>query len=143
MTQAVASAGGTKSKTVLIVQTEALVRMEMAWRLKDMQLVVLGASEADEAVDLLEAHPETGLMVTDIRMPGCTDGISLSHQVRFRWPAVRIIVTSGLIGTELCDLPVGSIFLSKPYGPEALKSAVSYMIGRAAPPIADYASLNV
>jgi CheY-like chemotaxis protein len=114
--------------TVLIVENEALVRKELAVRLADMGLIVLVASDADEAIALLDSYPEIEVMFTDIRMPGTMDGVRLAHHVRHRWPPIRIIVASGLINTRLCELPVGSIFLSKPYAPDTLVEALTQMI---------------
>ena len=83
--------------TVLVVENEALVRLEVADRLARLGLLVLVASDADEAIVLLDAHPEIDVLFTDIRMPGSMDGVRLAHHVRNRWPPVRIIVASGMI----------------------------------------------
>jgi CheY-like chemotaxis protein len=56
------------------------------------------------------------------------DGIRLAHHVRDRWPPVRIIVASGMIETELSQLPNDSIFLAKPYAPETLVGALAHMV---------------
>jgi CheY-like chemotaxis protein len=113
--------------TILVVENEALVRLELADRLARPGLIVLIAADADEAIELLDAHPEVEVLFTDVRMPGSMDGIRLAHHVRGRWPPVKIIVTSG-IDAELNDLPGGSLFLSKPYAPESLDHALAQMI---------------
>jgi CheY-like chemotaxis protein len=113
-----------KPATVLIVENEAIVRLELKAQLLDMGLIVLTAADADEAIVLLDAHAEIRLLLTDIRMPGPMDGLRLAHHVRRRWPPVRIIVISGLIDTKLSQLPADSIFLSKPYRPEGLSDAL-------------------
>jgi DNA-binding NtrC family response regulator len=122
-----------KSATVLIVQREGVVALELAARLADMGLTVLQAADADEAVALLDDHSEIKLLVTDVRMAGSVDGIRLAHHVRERWPPVKIIITSGMMGTAASDLPPGTIILPKPYGPEAVANAVSYAMGRSRP----------
>jgi CheY-like chemotaxis protein len=103
-----------KPTTALIVEDEVFVRIELVFRLTDMGLVVLSASDADEAIAILNIHPEIELLLTDITMSGSMDGIRLAHHVRHRWPSVKIIVLSGLIGTPLSDLPRDSIFVPKP-----------------------------
>jgi CheY-like chemotaxis protein len=113
-----------KATTVLIVENEAIIRLELADRLAGMGLIVLTACDADEAIRLLDIHREITLLLTDVMMPGSLDGVRLAHHVRGRWPPVRIIVVSGLINIELADLPDDSIFLPKPYGPEALVEAL-------------------
>lgn len=113
-----------KSCTILIVENEAFIRLELDDQLAEMGYQVLVASDADEAIDLLDAHPEIALMITDIAMPGSMDGIRLAQHVRGRWPPVRIIVTSGLGESLASALPSSSVFLAKPYGPEALQTAL-------------------
>ena len=113
-----------KPATVLIVENEVIVQLELAAQLADMGLIALTASNADEAIAVLDAHAEIRLLLTDIRMPGSMDGLRLAHHVRRRWPPVRIIVISGLIDTKLSQLPVDSIFLPKPYRPDGLNDAL-------------------
>jgi len=128
--------------TVLVVENEALVRLEVADRLARSGLIVLAASDADEAIDLLDAHPEIEVLFTDIRMPGSMDGIRLAHHVRDRWPPVRIIVASGMIETDLSQLPGDSIFLAKPYGPESLAGALAHLMNAGPRPAGPQASLR-
>ena len=118
----------TPSTTVLIVENEAIIRLELATELREMGMVVLTAKDADDAIGILDLHPEIALLVTDIRMPGSMDGLRLAHHVRDRWPPLKIIVASGL-DTDLSQLPAGSVFLAKPYRPEGLSSAVARVAG--------------
>ena len=55
-----------------------------------MGLVVLSASDADEAIALLDTHPEIELLLTDITMPGSMDGVRLAHHVRHRWARAQL-----------------------------------------------------
>lgn len=111
--------------TILIVENEAIVRMELAAQLIDLGLKVLVACDADDAIVLLDSHPEIYLLLTDLTMPGSMDGIRLAHHVRKRWPPIKIIVTSGYPGASLSDLPPGSLFFPKPYAPETLNRALA------------------
>jgi|HubBroStandDraft_1064217.scaffolds.fasta_scaffold465908_1 CheY-like chemotaxis protein len=123
--------------TILIVENEALVRLELADRLAGSGLIVLVACDADEAMVLLDAHPEIEVLFTDVSMPGSMDGIRLAHHVRGRWPPVKIIVASGMPGLESRRLPSGSLFLSKPYAPQALSDALAQMVVGSGPGLAD------
>jgi len=111
--------------TVLIVEDEAILRLELSGRLTEMGFAVLSADDADAAIPLLETHPEIRVLFTDIKMPGSMDGVRLAHQARRRWPPIKIIVASGMIDTDLTTLPDDSIFLSKPYPPEDLAGALA------------------
>lgn len=114
--------------TVLIVDDEAILRLELKSRLTELGMIALVADSADEAIALLENHPEIKVLFTDIRMAGSMDGVRLAHQAYRRWPPIRIIVTSGLIPVDLATLPDDSIFLPKPYHPEDLVGALAEMI---------------
>jgi CheY-like chemotaxis protein len=114
--------------TVLIVEDEAILRLELTGRLRNMGFTVLAADDADEAVVLLETHPEIRVLFTDIKMPGSMDGVRLAHQARRRWPPIKIIVASGMIDTDLTTLPDDSIFLSRPYPPEDLAGALAQLV---------------
>jgi len=114
--------------TILVVENEAIVRMELAAQLGDMGLRVLVASDADEAIILLDAHRDISVLLTDITMPGSMDGLRLAHHVRSRWPPIKIVATSGRVGTGVGDLPLGSTFLAKPYSPETLRQAIAPLL---------------
>jgi CheY-like chemotaxis protein len=122
--------------TVLIVEHEGIVRRELGDQLTDLGFTVLVAGNADEGIALLETHPEIELLLTDIKMPGSMDGIRLAHHVRDRWPPVKIIVVSGMIETQLADLPRGSAFLPKPYDPCGLAEVIGHLTDRKRPPLA-------
>ena len=110
--------------TILVVEDEAIIRIELAARLAEMGFKTLTAGDADEAIALLDANPDITLLFTDIRMPGSMDGLRLANHVRLRWPPVKIIVASGLIDTQLSALPDDSIFLPKPFWPAAVTDAL-------------------
>ncbi len=77
------------ARTLLIVEDEALVRIDLADLLGDMGYEVIEAAGADQAIALLETHPEIVAVITDIQMPGSMDGLALARAVRERWPPSR------------------------------------------------------
>ena len=113
--------------TVLLVEDEALVRLELAVWLEELGLIVLEACDADEAIALLNINPRIDVLLTDIKMPGAMDGIRLAHYLRHRWPPIKVIVLSALIDTLQADLPLDSLFVPKPYDHQKLWGALSYM----------------
>jgi CheY-like chemotaxis protein len=119
---------GYNGVTVLVVEDEVLVRLDIVQSLEDGGFHVLEASNADDAIILLEAHPEVRLMFTDIDMPGSMDGLKLAAAVRNRWPPVQIIVTSGHRAMSDDHLPVVGRFFSKPYDPSRVIQAIHEMI---------------
>jgi CheY-like chemotaxis protein len=114
-----------KPATILLVEDDALVQLELADWLAELGLIVLTADNADQAIALLNTCPQIELLLTDIQMPGSMDGVQLAHRVAELWPPVRIVVGSGIVGTELSALPVGSAFIPKPYDHHSLWRALS------------------
>jgi CheY-like chemotaxis protein len=100
---------------ILVVEDEALLRMNAVEMIEDAGFGVLEAASADEAIELLETRSDIALVFTDIQMPGSMDGIRLAAAVRDRWPPVKIIATSGQFKIRDGDLPDGGRFLAKPY----------------------------
>jgi CheY-like chemotaxis protein len=94
-----------QSCTILIVENEAMVRLELGDQLVETGYRMLVACDADEAIELLDDHSEIALLITDITVPGSMDSVRLAHHVRDRWPPVRIIVTSGMTATATSGLP--------------------------------------
>jgi len=104
-----------RRKTVLVVEDEALLLFSISDELKAQGFLVFEASNADDAVDLLTAHPDIEIVFTDIDMPGSMDGLKLLALVRERWPPVRVIVTSGKKRPTRDMLMDEGWFLPKPY----------------------------
>ena len=110
---------------VLVVEDEPVVRMVAVDALEQAGYVTLEASNADEAIRLLETHSEIRLVFTDVQMPGSMDGIKLAAAVRRRWPPVRIIITSARPKPVMTD---DAVFLPKPYDLSALARQVQAVL---------------
>ena len=65
---------------VLIVEDEFLLRMDAAEFMKKSEFTVYEASNADEAIALLELHGDIRAVFTDIHMPGSMDGLKLKRR---------------------------------------------------------------
>jgi CheY-like chemotaxis protein len=91
---------------------------------KEAGFEVLEATNADEAIVLLEARRDITAVFTDIEMPGSMDGFRLAKAVRGRWPPIKIITTSGRYVLRDGDLPSGGLFLAKPYSSDQISSAL-------------------
>jgi CheY-like chemotaxis protein len=100
---------------ILVVEDDLLLRMDAADIIRDAGFDVLEASNADEAIIILESRNDISVMFTDIQMPGSMDGLKLARAVRGRWPPIKIVTTSGQCVVQAADLPEGGRFLPKPY----------------------------
>jgi two-component system, response regulator PdtaR len=111
--------------TVLVVEDELLMRMNAVALVEEAGFAALEATNADEAITILEARKDIRIVFTDINMPGSMDGLKLAHAIRRRWPPIELILTSGDLQIEEEKLPSRGRFLSKPYRPTELRSALS------------------
>jgi DNA-binding NtrC family response regulator len=104
-----------KKVAVLVVDDEVLVRQVSVVQLEDAGYQVLEASSADEALSVLDSDQSIGVLFTDVNMPGELNGLELARLVHERWPAVRLILTSGRGEISQADMPDDGRFLPKPY----------------------------
>ena len=110
--------------SALVVEDDALVRLDLAETLQADGYKTFEAGDAAEAIAVLAANSEIRVVFTDIQMPGTMDGLALSRYVRMRWPPTIIVVSSGLCSPSRDELPVGAFFLGKPYLPHVLSNVL-------------------
>ena len=118
-------------QTILIVEDEALVRLAAFDLAVEAGYEALEASNADEAIKILESREDIRLIFTDIDMPGTMDGLKLAAYVRTRWPPIKIVVASGKAVVEEGLLPAGSRFFSKPYRDDTLLGTLTELLSEA------------
>lgn len=99
--------------TVLVVEDEALLRMNTVYELSDQGLDVMEAANAREAIDIFKSGRRFECLFTDVDMPGDVDGLELASMVKNAWPPIDIIVTSGHRGSprQTCH-PVACLLAS-------------------------------
>lgn len=114
--------------SVLVVEDEALVRMDIVDALERDGFEVFEAANADEAIMLLVRISRIQVMFTDIDMPGSMDGLKLAAAVADRWPPIKIIVTSGYRKVDIGLLPHVSKFFQKPYNPDLVITTLHEMV---------------
>ena len=113
---------------VLVVEDEALIRLHAVSMIEDAGYEVIEASNADEAIRILEQRTDIHVVFTDIDMPGSLDGLKLARAVRNRWPPIRIIVASGKQTPGPGDIPEDGRFLRKPYSACDVTSALQQVM---------------
>ena len=115
---------------VLVVEDEALIRMNSVEMIREFGFGVVEAVDADEAVSLLESVPDIGVVFTDIQMAGSMDGLRLAAFIRDRWPPVALLITSGKERPFVDDMPTGARFIPKPYSAWQLQEELHSLFGR-------------
>jgi len=115
---------------ILVVEDDLLLRMNAADIIRDAGFDVLEASNADEAIIILESRNDISVVFTDVQMPGSMDGLKLARAVRGRWPPIQIVTTSGQCVVQATDMPEGGRFLAKPYNAMQVSGLLRELTGR-------------
>jgi PAS domain S-box-containing protein len=112
---------------VLIADDEEVVRQLASAVLERLGFEALAASNGREALEAIEARGgRVDVVVLDIAMPAM-GGIEAFHQMRRRWPDLRVLISSGYDEAEaLRQLRGEEIagFLQKPYTATELSDAI-------------------
>ena len=109
-----------KQFTIAVVDDNPAILQLVAKVLRIQGYQVLEAGCGAEAMDAAKRHDKpVDLLLTDIDMPGI-DGVSLSREVRERWPETKVVFMSGGATPD----SVGEPFLSKPFAIRELVALV-------------------
>ncbi|WP_337270803.1 hybrid sensor histidine kinase/response regulator [Oryzifoliimicrobium ureilyticus] len=107
-------------QTVLLVEDDALIRMNTAEILQQSGLIVVEAASAEEAKTALQTIP-IDVLVTDVNLPGAS-GTSLAAEAKLLRPSAMIIYATGdptsIRGEQ------GAVILVKPYDAEGLAAII-------------------
>ena len=109
---------------VLVVEDEFFSRLHAVDLVEAAGFRAIEASNADEAIAILEARKDIRIVFTDIDMPGSMDGLRLARAIRERWPPIELILTSGHVDVTDSDVPERGLFFSKPYRDKEILSAL-------------------
>jgi len=107
---------------VLVVEDEVVLRMAVCAHLREAGFIVIEAVDAEEAAELLSANTSIALLFSDINMPGPADGNDLAAWVASSYPAIRILLTSGIARNG------GPPFIAKPYSFIELQRRIEAML---------------
>jgi two-component system, response regulator PdtaR len=124
-----------ETTVILIVEDEAIIRIATTALLEEAGYTVLEARDADVAVQILDSRNDIRAVFTDIRMPGSLDGLRLTHAIRYRWPSIHLLVTSGLNALTDEEFPRYARFLRKPYAPKDVLKAFADLFSQNPDPI--------
>ncbi|NUO72826.1 MAG: response regulator [Frateuria sp.] len=107
---------------VLLVEDDALIRMDAAEMLRELGHEVLEVEYGPDALAALQGR-HVDVLVTDVGLPGMS-GIELARRVRQLRPGIGLIFATGdteLEGKEACR---DAVFLCKPYDAASLARSV-------------------
>jgi PAS domain S-box-containing protein len=116
------------SERILLVEDDPTVLALTLDVLEGMGYSVLTATNAAEALQVLNSGVEVDLLFTDVVMPGGVSGVSLARTARELRPSLRVLLTSGFVGEsqvlEGAEFPL----LDKPYATPVLSAMLRKLL---------------
>jgi len=119
-------------ETVLIVEDDALVRTYVVAQVRALGYRTLAATNAAEALTLIDGDTPIDLLFTDIVMPGTMNGRQLADEARRRRPGIKVLFTSGYAENAIVHhgrLDPGVLLLAKPYRKQQLAQMIRAALG--------------
>jgi two-component system, cell cycle sensor histidine kinase and response regulator CckA len=118
-----------RSRTVLIVEDEAVIRDVLKIVLKRMGHVVLEARDGEEGLTVSRKFNERiDLVMADIQMPRM-DGPTMVRHLQAERPGMEVLLISGY-SAESVPNDLMKDFLHKPFVPGAIEQKVQEMLVR-------------
>jgi CheY-like chemotaxis protein len=120
--------------TILVVESNVIIRMAVSAYLRECGYKVIEASDAVEATQVLEADIKIDIVFTEVDLPGQKDGFALATWIRRERPAVKVVLTSGVkrsakdAGTLCEEGPI----LAKPYDHGRLERHIRQLLAAGA-----------
>jgi signal transduction histidine kinase/CheY-like chemotaxis protein len=105
-------------KSILIVEDDALVREYVVTQIKSLGYQTLAASNAAEALAIINGPEPIDLLLTDVIIPGGMNGRQLATEALKLRPGLKILYTSGYTENAIVHhgrLDAGVLLLPKPY----------------------------
>lgn len=100
----------------LVVEDEALIRLNLCDMLEEMGHEAAQASNGQEGLALLDQDPGIGLLISDLGLHGMR-GEDLVRRARALRPHLKIVVATGRSASAFAGLgaETGARFLAKPF----------------------------
>ena len=117
-----------KILTVLLAEDDPFLRELLRSSLQACGIIVMQAASGDHALPILETGG-IDVLVTDIHMPGELDGWSLSEQARRVHPGIAVVYSSSRPAQTERQVS-RSLYLRKPYHPDAVVDAIHQLTSR-------------
>jgi PAS domain S-box-containing protein len=106
------------TETILIVDDREDVAELARTILRDFGYTTLVASNAREALEILDSSGRVDLLFTDLIMPGGMNGVVLAREARRRQPRLKVLLATGYAEASLERTDIGGSefdLLNKPY----------------------------
>ncbi len=112
---------------VLVVEDDPVVREFAISACREIGCTVYYAENGAQALAQLEAHDDIVLLFTDVGLPGDMNGRQLAALATDRWPALKVLFTTGYTANAIVHhgvLDHGVNFIGKPFSISALAAKI-------------------
>ncbi len=116
------------SERILLVEDDATVLSLTTDMLTGLGYHVTTATNAAEALVVLQSDAEVDVLFSDVVMPGGVSGVSLARTARELRPALKVLLTSGFIGEGPALATDEFPLLDKPYETHALAARLRKLL---------------
>ncbi|MPY74026.1 MAG: response regulator [Alphaproteobacteria bacterium] len=122
---------GDERLCILILESDIIVRTEIAEYLRDCGYKVIEAVTGDEAMIMLDAPGvRIKAILADVKAAGSTDGFGLARWIRTNRHEINVILTGTVekAAKEAGDLCEDGPILSKPYDPQVVLDRIKRLL---------------
>jgi DNA-binding NtrC family response regulator len=113
---------------IFVVEDEPLLRFAALDLVEMAGFDASPAADATDAVKIFGSRDDIRVVMPDVDMPRGVDGIRLAAIIRDRWPPTKVIIVSGHVKYPGNKIPVGTVFLSKPYREAQISETIQTLV---------------
>lgn len=125
-------ASATRPVRILFAEDEALIQLVATTELTEAGYEVVEVASGDAALSALRDDPGFDVLLTDIRMPGDTDGWELAEAARLLNPDIAVVYATGYSAITLRPVP-DAVCVGKPYRGPVLRAAIEALLTKGTP----------
>lgn len=122
-------------KSVLIVDDEPDILSMLLEHLADCGYDAYGAGNTAQAMDVLQAHDDIDLLISDFRLNDGTNGMMVAEAALKKLPLIKVLFISGHpyeVWSAKNFKSLNAQLVSKPFKLEQLDASIHQLVGSAA-----------
>ena len=120
--------GPPKTAKIVVAEDDVFMRLMLADVLRYEGFQVFEAAEANEAISILECTPDVDVVISDMRMRGIQDGLTLARYARAHCPGVSLVMASS--SPPPLETTFDAFFV-KPFSPKEIVTWIKRRLGAA------------